>query len=127
MKSDTYFRASGTHTNVGTSEETTIQLPVMPGGSYIVLLVAFHYVRTGGSASNYQPRLGQVASFSNGDINERLAYSATAVADPTNDIFAQPIPCLTDSNGRLYLRPGFDGSSDNDGNYELWFKTVRGS
>jgi hypothetical protein len=123
-----YFRVAGTHTNVGTSEETTLQLP-QSGGDYRIeawLLVSFHYVRSGGSASNYQPRLGQAASFSAGDINERLAYSSTAVGTATNDVFSTPVPCRSDSNGRLYFKPGFDSGSDNDGEYEFWFQKVRG-
>ena len=123
---DIYFRVRGIHTNVGTSEETTIQLPTKRGNQ-IVLLVAFHYVRTGGTAATYTPRLGQKAAFTNGDIDERIAYSATAVGTATNDVFSAPIPSRTDSNGRLYFRPGFNTGSDNDGVYEFWFKTVRGS
>ena len=57
------IRITGTHTNVGTSEETTLQLG---DSSETWLLQAFHYVRSGGSASTYQPRIGQAASFSAG-------------------------------------------------------------
>jgi len=70
--------------------------------------------------------MGQAASFTNGDINERMAYSSTAVATATNDVFSTAIPCKTDSNGRLYFRPGFDAGSDNDGAYEFFFEYVRG-
>jgi hypothetical protein len=117
------IRITGTHTNVGTSEETTLQLG---DSSETWLLQAFHYVRSGGSASNYQPRIGQAASFSAGDINERVAYASTAVGTAINDIYTTPIPIRSDSNGKVYLRPGFDSGSDNDGDYELYFQLVRG-
>ena len=121
-----FYRASGTHTNVGTSEETTLQLPSPGGGAGIFMLRSFHYVRSGGTAANYQPRLGQAASFTNGDINERAAYTSTAVGTAINDVFSSDIPVKTDSNGRLYFRPGFDNGSDNDGDYEFFFEYVRG-
>ena len=124
-----YRRIAALHTNVGTCEETTLQLPQSGGENRkeVWLLVSFHYVRTGGSASNYQPRIGQSASFSAGGVEERVAYSSTAVGTATNDVYATPIPCLTDTNGRLYFRPGFDSGSDNDGAYEFWFQKARGS
>jgi hypothetical protein len=116
-------RVAGTHTNVGTSEETSLQL----GDSAKTWLIhAFHYVRSGGSASNYQPRIGQAASFSSGDINERIAYASTAVGTAINDVYTTPIPIQSDSNGRVYFKPGFDSGSDNDGDYEFYFELVRG-
>ena len=121
-----FYRASGTHTAVGSSEETTLQLPAPGGGAAIFMLRSFHYVRSDGSASTYTPRLGQAASFTNGDINERMAYSSTAVGTATNDVFSSDIPVKTDSNGRLYFRPGFNSGSDNDGDYEFFFEYVRG-
>jgi len=116
-------RVTGTHTNVGTSEETTIQLD---DSAATWLLHAFHYVRSGGSASNYQPRIGQAASFSSGDINERIAYASTAVGTAINDVYTTPIPIRSDANGRVYMKMGFDAGSDNDGDYELYFQLVRG-
>lgn len=116
-------RVTGTHTNVGTSEETTIQLD---DSAATWLLHAFHYVRSGGSAANYQPRIGQAASFSSGDINERIAYASTAVGTAINDVYTTPIPIRSDANGRVYMKMGFDAGSDNDGDYELYFQLVRG-
>lgn len=118
------IRITGTHTNVGTSEETTLQTGASTAETW--LLVAFHYVRSGGSASNYQPRIGQAASFSAGDINERVAYASTAVGTAINDVYATPIPMRSDSDGKLYFKPGFDSGSDNDGDYEFWLQMVRG-
>lgn len=119
------YRAAGTHTLVGTSEETTLQLPSPGGGAGVWLLTSFHYVRSSGNAANYVPRLGQAASFTDGDINERMAYSSTPVGTAINDVFSTQIPCKTDSNGRLYFRPGFD-DVDNTGAYEFFFEYVRG-
>ena len=116
-------RVTGTHTNVGTSEETTIQLD---DSAATWLLHAFHYVRSGGSAANYQPRIGQAASLSSGDINERIAYASTAVGTAINDVYTTPIPIRSDANGRVYMKMGFDAGSDNDGDYELYFQLVRG-
>ena len=120
----TYFRVNGTQTNVGTSEETTLQLP--SDKAEVWLLASFHFVRTGGSASNYTARIGQSASWTNGDINERVTYASSVVATATNDVYAVPVPMKCDTNGRVYFRPGFDSGSDNDANYEFWFKKARG-
>tara|TARA_R110000824_G_scaffold10774_1_gene47190 strand:- start:579 stop:965 length:387 start_codon:yes stop_codon:yes gene_type:complete len=122
----TFLRITGTHTDAGTSEETDLQLPVTDSAT-MWLLVSFHYVRSDGSASNYTPRIGQTAAWTSGDINERLAYSSTAVGTAINDVFATSIPCSVAADGKLYFRPGFDSGSDNDGNYEFWFQKARGS
>ena len=78
------IRITGTHTNVGTSEETTLQ--------------------TG--ASTAEPWL--------------------LVGTAINDVYATPIPMRSDSDGKLYFKPGFDSGSDNDGDYEFWLQMVRG-
>jgi len=113
-----YLRITGTHLNVGANEETELQLS---DKSEPWLLVSFHYVRSGGSAATYTPRLGQAAAFSNGDINERMVFGSTNVGTATNDVFSVPIPCWTDSAGKLYFRPGFNTGADNDGDYEFVF------
>lgn len=128
-----YLRIRGTHLNVtGSAEETTIQFPPQGGntGSEIWLLVSIHFVRTGGSATTFTFRLGQSAGWTSDDINERVTYATQTIAtDPTiNDVFASPVPCLTDSTGRLYFRPGYSGSeTDNDSEYEFWFQRAKGS
>ena len=124
-----FFRISGSHLNVGTSEETILQLPTPGGGPGIWLLKAFHYVITGGSYNNWQPRVGQAAGFTSGGIDERLQYDSMAKAagdTSVNDVYATDNPVKTDANGRLYFRPGFDNGSDNDGDYEFLFEYVRG-
>lgn len=129
-----YLRISGSHLNVNgldqtAPEETTLQFPDTGSGSTsseIWLLRSFHYDQTGGSGTTYAPRLGQTSGFTNGDINTRLAYSATAVATATSEVFDPGIPCRTDASGRLYFQPGFDVNTDNDGNYEFYFQKAMG-
>jgi len=114
-----YQRITGTHTSVGTSEETTLTLS---DKSEPWLLVSFHYVVTSGSGT-YTPRLGQAATWTDADINERMLFSSTAVATATDDVFAVPIPCWTDTSGKLYFRPGFSTGTPS-GKFEFVF--VRG-
>jgi hypothetical protein len=123
-----YIRVSGTHTGATTNTETTLQLPQRSTGQGgdIWILRSFHYVRSGGAAANYRPRLGQAAGWTDDDINERMTYASTAVGTPISDVFTASIPCKSDSNGRLYFRPGFDGGSDNAGAYEFYFEHARG-
>jgi hypothetical protein len=113
-----YLYVTAAHLNVGTAEETTL---ILADKSEVFVLVSFHYVRSGGTAATYTPRLGQAASWTNDDINERMTYASTAVAVATNEVFTSPIPCKTDSNGYLYFRPGFNAGADNDGNFEFVF------
>ena len=130
VREGTYFRISGPHASQGTTTETTLQFPQQGGGhkTSVWLLVSFHYVRTGGTAGNYAPLVAQVPGWSTGDINQRVAYASTAVGTAINDVYAQPVPCLTDENGRLYFRAGFVGvSTDNAGAFEFWFKKAKGS
>ena len=122
------YRVAGTHLNVNTNEQTTLQLPQKNAGQGdLWLLTSFHYVYTaGGTAASYIARLGQASGWTNGDINERMTYASALVAVATSDVYAAPIPCKTDANGRLYFRPGFNAGADNDGEYEFYFEFVRG-
>ena len=123
------YRIRGSHLNVGAAESTTLQLPTArPGGKAVKswLLVGFHYKQSGGTAANYTPTLGEIAGWTAGGIDERMTYTSTAVGTAINDVFAAPIPCRTDANGRLYFRPGFNTGTDNDGDYEFWFEFVKG-
>lgn len=117
------IRIRGTHLNVATTEETTL---VLGKANTTYLLVSFHYVRTAGTGANYVPRLGQVAGWTNDDINERMTYASAGVGVPTNDVQEVRIPCITDASGQLYFRPGYDahggGAGDNAGEYEFYFE-----
>ena len=120
---DIYLRITGTHSAVSTSEETTLQFPTV--GARVWLLVGFHYKVTAGGGT-YSPELHQAAGASADGIHERLNYASTAVGTAINDVFAVPIPCMTDSNGRLYFKPEFDTGTPS-GSYEFWFKKGRGA
>ena len=122
-----FYRVGGAHLNVGTSEETTLQFPTAGGSNQIWLLHSFHYKRSGGTAANYAPTVGNISGYAAGSINEMLAYASQGVGTAVNEIFSAPIPCRTDANGRLYFKPGFDAGADNDGDYEFFFQRVKGS
>ena len=119
-----YHRVSGTLTDVGTSEETTIQLPVPAARTYLVHKARF--VRTGGTAANYTLRFGRTAGWTDDDIDEVLTYSSEVVATKVNTVFAAPVPIRSDSDGKIYMRPGFDAGSDNDAKYVLIVQLVKG-
>mgnify|MGYP003155250471 FL=1 len=119
-----YLRLAGSLLNVGTSEETTLQLPLTNtgGGGDIYMLRSFHFVKTGGSASTWQPKLGQSAAFSSGGIDERVSYAAAG--NSINEVFSAEVPVKTDGTGKLYFRPGFNTGSDNDADYEFFFELM---
>ena len=120
------YRTTGTITNHGTTTSTTIQLPVLK--STPVWILAFHAVRTGGTAANWAPSIGQITGYTAGDINTRMEYASAAVGTAINDTFLQPIPCMSDADGRLYLQLGWvGGSTDNDAVFEIWFEYPGGS
>ncbi|QDP58793.1 MAG: hypothetical protein Unbinned80contig1000_2 [Prokaryotic dsDNA virus sp.] len=116
-----YFRVQISYTDIGTSQETVIQLP--PGiGKRYWHLEAFHIVRTGGTASNWAPRLGNAAGFAADSISELMAYDSAAVTTPINDMWSYPgLPTWSDSAFKLYFVPAFDAGSDNDGHVDLIF------
>ena len=119
------YRTTGTITNHGTTTSTTIQLPVLK--STPVWILAFHAVRTGGTAANWAPSIGQITGYTAGDINTRMEYASAAVGTAINDTFLQPIPCMSDADGRLYMQLGWDAGNDNDAVFELWFEYPVGS
>lgn len=120
-----YHLVSGTITDLDSSaQETTIQLPSDKAEAW--LLVSMHLIRTGGSSSNWVPRLGKASGWTLNDINEIIDYSSTALTT-IRDVYSVPIPFKCDANGRIYLNPVFDGSSDDDdAKYEFWFQKLRG-
>ena len=128
---DIYLRFTGTHTAAegtgGTETITTLQFPT--AGARVWLLTSFHYKPGGsGGAANYAPSLHQASTAATDSINERMNVDSAVVAIIQDIIFAAPIPCMTDTSGRLYFKPGFDTSSDNnDGVFEFWFKKGRGA
>lgn len=105
-------------TGGGTATETTVQLPTTTRAWW---LAGMHFVRTGGSAATYAPRLGQVAAFAAGGIEQRVQYATRIVASPINDVFCAPVPFVTDTTFRLYLRAGWDAGAGNTADVELWW------
>lgn len=111
----------------GAAAEVTINLPLV-GPRGVVFLRKFAFQRTAGAGATYAPRLGQAAAagWVNGDIEEVVAYGATAVGTVTNEVFATPIPVMADANGRVYFRPGWNAGADNAATYEFWFEVAVG-
>jgi hypothetical protein len=117
-------RKTGTVTNVDGTDQQTLTLTDKKQAYF---LLAVRFVRTGGTAANYQLRIRRNSGGTNGDIDEIYTGSSTAVATATNDVADQPIPFDTDSTGKVYFKSGFDGSADNDYEYVLWFEKAVGS
>lgn len=83
-----------------------------------VVIRSFHSVRkTGGSATNNRPRIGQVSTFVADDFNQRWRHSA-AVA-PATAIHAEglELDAVTDDQGRLFLV--MDGDAADTFKWEL--------
>ena len=120
-----YYRIRLSVTNTDTSDNQTVQLPkVAESANQVWLLSSFTFVRSGGSGSTWAPRLMQTSSASDDSIEQRLVYSAGSAV--INDVFAQPMAVLADSNGRVYFKAGFNSGSDNDYDAELWFIRAKG-
>tara|TARA_R100000808_G_scaffold672_1_gene3329 strand:- start:680 stop:1066 length:387 start_codon:yes stop_codon:yes gene_type:complete len=120
-----YYRVRLSVTNTGTSDNQTVQLPTTAeSANKVWLLSSFTFVRSGGSGSTWAPRLMQTSSAANDSIDQRMVYSAGSAV--INDVFAQPMPCLADADGRLYFKAGFNSGSDNDYDAELWFIRAKG-
>lgn len=119
--SDVYHYISGSHVDVGSAEETTIQMPATTR-SWRLRAITYHV--TGGSAATYAPRLGQSSGFAADGPDDRLAIASMAVATPVNKVFCEAVPVRADASYRLYFRPGFASGADNDGTYQLWFEQV---
>ena len=120
-------RISGTIVNASTgAPHIVLQLPKLSQSP--VWILSFHIVRTSGTAVNWVPVLGQTSGFTTGDIDTRMLYASAAVTTAINDVFVQPIPCMTDANGRLYFNPVWNaGVNDNNAAYEFWFEYPSGS
>ena len=126
----TIFRRSGAVTGANAVGDASPDQQVIQLGSKAEawFLLAVRFKRSAGSAANYQLRVRTTAGGASGDINEIYTGTSTAVATATNDVADQPIPFDTDSNGRVYFKSGFDGSStDNAYDYILWFEKAVGS
>lgn len=117
--SPVYHRVRVAISGAGPSTELVVQLPATTRAWEVAGLAL---VRTSGSATTWAPSLGEAAGYSAGSLDERVAYDAAAVSTPINDVFCAAVPVRSDSNGRVYFRPGFDSGSNNAGTAELWFR-----
>ena len=117
--SDTIAGASGGDPHI------TLQLPKL--SQQPVWILSFHIVRSAGASATWIPVLGQTSGFTSGDIDTRMLYTSAAVGTPINDVFVQPIPCMTDANGRLYFNPVWSAGAGNAAAYEFWFEYPDGS
>jgi hypothetical protein len=79
--------------------------------------------RLAGSAANFTPRVFSASGASNADIDQEFQGAATAVGSlfDSTDINAY---CYTDTNGRLYLRPGPDAGADNQFAYQVYYEIL---
>ena len=120
-----YYRVRLTVASAGTSENATVQLPTASQSSNQVwLLASFTFGKASGSAASWTPRLMQTSDASDSGIEERFVYASGSAS--INDVFAQPMPCLADADGKLYFKPGFNAGSDNVYGAEFWFVRAKG-
>ena len=117
-----FFSFKVTYTAISASQESVIQFP--PGiNKRVWFLMSQHFNRTDGTAANYQFSIGDVTGFTTGTGNELLLSSSEPVGTVTHDTHESPIPMWSDSDFKLFFKPGFDAGSDNDGTVELIFFT----
>lgn len=90
-------------------------------------LVGVRIVVASGSATTYQLRLGESATWTDDDIDEFYTGNLTAVGTRTNEVLAQPTPFVADANGLIYYRLDVDAGADNVVAIKLHFKTAVGA
>ena len=117
-----FFSFKVTYTDVAAAQESTIQFP-QGIKKRVWFLMSQHFNRTGGSAANYQFSIGDVTGFTTATGNELLLADSEAVGTVVHDIHESPIPMWSDSDFKLFFKPGFDAGVDNDGTVELIFFT----
>jgi hypothetical protein len=101
------IRVAISGTNGGSSTWVTLQTPVAAERKW--LLHEVYFKRSSGTAANYTLRIGEDAANADSDVQ----YAASAVGTSTNDSIDTPKAITADSNGRIYLKPGWDAGSDN--------------
>lgn len=83
-------------------------------------------VPSGGSASSFDPSIsGTETGF--GTVEEVWNASSTSVAPGVlnQDWSADSLLVLTDENGYIYIKPGFDSGSDNSANIRVFLEKLR--
>ena len=115
-----------TFTTVGAASEYVVSI----GDANTLWELVYHgFLRSAGTAANYQPVLGEVTAPVAATMEHvRLNYAAViAVATVTRDQFDPPIPFRADASGQLYYRPNFNAGVNNTAVVVLRFRKVRGS
>lgn len=70
--------------------------------------------RTGGTAANWTPLLGDKTGFTDDAADGRIASFAASALVTVDHQFDPPILAKTDANGKLYIKPQWDAGADND-------------
>jgi hypothetical protein len=105
-------RAAQKITFTGTNASEVEVTGLLANNSYD--LVALVLKRTGGTAANWTPLVGDKTGFTD-DPNDgrRASFSASALTTIDHQ-FDPPIAIRADANGKIYIKPQWDAGSDND-------------
>lgn len=90
-------------------------------------LIGVRIVRASGTATTYQLRLGEAASWTDGDINEFYTGTLTAAGTKTWEVLAQPVPFVRDADGEIHYRLDVDAGADNVVAMKLYFVLAAGA
>jgi len=79
---------------------------------------------TDGSATQWAPRFGQTATFTDDGPDDRLGFASQAFTAPYRVVLCKAVPLHPDGANKLYLKPGLNGGTDNDLDVQLWFRQL---
>lgn len=106
------MRASQKITFTGTNASEVTVSGLAPGITY--QLLAFVLKRTGGTAANWTPLLGNKTGFTDDPTDGRVAgFDASALVS-VDHTFNPPIEFKAPTTGALYVIPQWDAGADND-------------
>lgn len=107
------------------AETTEIRTCKVADSTAKILVLRFAAKRSSGTGANWQPRLANVAAFTNDDFSEKITEDSAAVTTRINKTYANGgVPVRTDSEGKVYFKPCFDAGSDNAYQYEFEYEVV---
>lgn len=90
-----------------------------------ILVLALRVRRASGTGANWQPRVGNVAAFTNDTFDEKITEDSAVVTTRINKAYANGgVPIRTDATGNVYFKPCFDAGSDNAYQYEFEYEVV---
>ncbi len=108
---------------------TEVEFQLTANGSVRTLIVRVKkltLLRVAGTAANWQPRL--LSATGGSDTRDEAWKDAvpSAVATLFNEDFpADGIYMRTDTNGKIYLRPGWDAGADNEVSGRIFLEVVQ--